>query len=214
MIQEAQFVNPQNSHNGGNLFSSKVGGVSGCGGSPDSSCALKGAGIFNMVKTGGKKTRKTRKINKRRHKGGNGFGFSKSQSLLATTSGVRGAVFDKYINNGQISDTNMGTSSQSGGKKRRISTTKYKRKSLKKRKTRKNIKNKKTIKNRKNRKTKIHKKSSHKQKGGYSQYMSGVANSFGYSTGGVLSNNESALANPTPVTPYSDCRDNYNHFKL
>jgi hypothetical protein len=51
-----------------------------------------------------------------------------------------------------------------------------------------------------------------KQRGGYSQWMSNVAYTPSYSTGGHLSANESALANPVPYQPTNNCVDNYNHY--
>ena len=133
IIQNAGLVNPQNSHFSNPGFSSKVGGVSGCGGSPNSQC---------------------------------------------------------------------------GGKRRTKRSTKNKRKVNKKKRTVKKRKNS------KRRKTKVHKKRQHKQKGGYSQYMSNVANTHGYALGGQLNPVNSSLASPPPVTPYSDCRENYNHFNF
>ena len=257
IIQNAGLVNPQNSHFSNPGFSSNVGGVSGCGGSPNSPSALRGEGIFSMGKTGGKTLRKGNKSRgnksrgKKGHRGGNGYGFSQSQLPIAATSGVHGAhgaVFDKYESVGQNSDTNMGASSQTGGygtggnpyyaynpkgddnlsvyagsgyppisrelnsqcggKRRTKRSTKNKRKVNKKKRTVKKRKNS------KRRKTKVHKKRQHKQKGGYSQYMSNVANTHGYALGGQLNPANSSLASPPPVTPYSDCRDNYNHFNF
>jgi hypothetical protein len=49
-------------------------------------------------------------------------------------------------------------------------------------------------------------------KGGYSQYQNNQPFSMGYSVGGVLGANESALANPGPIKAYNDVVDNYNHF--
>jgi len=51
-----------------------------------------------------------------------------------------------------------------------------------------------------------------RQHGGYSQYMSNVAYTPSYSTGGQLSANESALANPVPFKVMNTCVDNYNHY--
>lgn len=65
-------------------------------------------------------------------------------------------------------------------------------------KTKKNV-------NRKNKRTK-------KQRGGYSQFMSNIAYTPSYSTGGQLSANESALANPVPYQVTNNCVDNYNHY--
>jgi hypothetical protein len=35
---------------------------------------------------------------------------------------------------------------------------------------------------------------------------------MGYSTGGVLSASQSALANPVPFKPYNSAIDNYSHY--
>jgi hypothetical protein len=50
-----------------------------------------------------------------------------------------------------------------------------------------------------------------RQRGGYSQYMSNVPYTPSYSTGGPLSANLSALANPVPYQPTNNCVDNYNY---
>jgi hypothetical protein len=50
------------------------------------------------------------------------------------------------------------------------------------------------------------------QRGGYSQYLSNVASTPGYSAGGImLSSNESALANPVPFTPTNTCMNSWKH---
>lgn len=48
--------------------------------------------------------------------------------------------------------------------------------------------------------------------GVYQQYMSNVPYTPAYSTGGILSAANSALANPVPYQPYNNCQDNYNHY--
>lgn len=70
---------------------------------------------------------------------------------------------------------------------------------------RRNVKKSKKSVSRKNRRTK-------RQRGGYSQYMSNIAYTPSYSTGGNLTSNESALANPVPYQPTNNCVDNYNHY--
>jgi hypothetical protein len=58
-----------------------------------------------------------------------------------------------------------------------------------------------------------HRRGTRKQRGGYSQYMSNVPTNASYSTGGHLSPNLSALANPPIIkTITNNCVDNYNHF--
>ena len=57
----------------------------------------------------------------------------------------------------------------------------------------------------------MRRKGSKRQRGGYSQYMSNVPYTPSYSTGGVLSPNLSALANPVPYQPTNNCVDNYNY---
>ena len=55
----------------------------------------------------------------------------------------------------------------------------------------------------------------HQRGGMYPQYGSNVPNTPTYSTGGVLSPDSSALANPVPYNVTSqnvNCVDNYNHF--
>jgi hypothetical protein len=128
LVAQASLVNSQNAHFSNPGFSSKVGAVSGCGGSTTSALALEQEGVYNMVKTGGKKRgkrgskqRKSKMTRNRVYKGGDGYGFSNDQSL-AETSGVHGAHLAEtksYISNKVDSDTNMGASSgnplQNGG---------------------------------------------------------------------------------------------------
>jgi len=57
-----------------------------------------------------------------------------------------------------------------------------------------------------------HRRGTRRQRGGYSQYMSNVPFTPSYSTGGELSPNLSALANPVPHLQTNNCQDNYNHF--
>jgi hypothetical protein len=52
-----------------------------------------------------------------------------------------------------------------------------------------------------------------RQRGGYSQYQNNQPFYNSYSVGGVLSANESALANPAPIYKISNnAVDNYNHY--
>ena len=84
LVQSAGLVNSQNAHFSNPGFSSKVGAVSGCGGS-GSDLSLQQKGLYQVVKTGGKRkghSRKGKKMN-----GGNSYGFSQTQEL-ASTSGV------------------------------------------------------------------------------------------------------------------------------
>jgi hypothetical protein len=114
LVQSAGLVNPQNAHFSNPGFSSRVGAVSGCSGT-DSALALQQKGLYQVVKTGGKRNKRK----SRRMKGGNGYGFSQNQSL-SSTSGVNSngsvhiASITKYENNGINSDTNMNASKQSG----------------------------------------------------------------------------------------------------
>ena len=116
LVQSAGLVNSQNAHFSNPGFSSRVGAVSGCSGT-DSALALQQKGLYQMVKTGGK--RKSRRMKSRRMRGGNGYGFSQNQSL-SSTSGVNSngsvhiAGITKYENNGINSDTNMNASKQAG----------------------------------------------------------------------------------------------------
>ena len=82
-----------------------------------------------------------------------------------------------------------------------------------KRKSRKSRKSKKSKKSRKSKKSKKSKKVKRRQRGGYSQYMSNVANSHIYSTGAPpsLSASQSALASPPPYTPKNDCLNTWKH---
>lgn len=51
-----------------------------------------------------------------------------------------------------------------------------------------------------------------KMKGGYSQFNSDIANTQGYGVGGLLPASQLGLANPPPIIPYTNCRDNYSHY--
>lgn len=283
LVEQASLVNSQNAHFSNPGFSSKVGAVSGCGGSTSSGLALEQEGVYNMVKTGGKKRgkrgskqRKGKPSRKRMYKGGDGYGFSNDQSL-AETSGVHGAHLAEtksYTSNKIESETNMGASSgnplqnggnndlsygtggnpyygfqstgeslstfagagyapitkglnsqcssvpqsMEGGKRKMRKSTTHKKKSHKKKSHKKKSSKKKSHK-KKSHKKKSHKKKSGKkshrkgQKGGYSQYMSNIANTPGYSTGAppALSSNNSALASPPPITPTNNCMNSWKH---
>jgi hypothetical protein len=257
LVQSAGLVNSQNAHFSNPGFSSKVGAVSGCGGS-GSDLSLQQKGLYQVVKTGGKRKGRSRKGKKL--KGGNSYGFSQTQSLASTSgvnqgSSVHLAEFTKQVNNGINSDTNMdaskqsnqsggsggdpngysygtggypyysykpsegenmsvfagsgyppisrGLNSQCGGKKRRSS----------KKRSHKNRSHKKRSPTRKQKAGKRKRASSHRQRGGYSQYMSNVANTPSYSTGAPpsLSASESALASPPPFTPKNDCLNSWKH---
>lgn len=55
----------------------------------------------------------------------------------------------------------------------------------------------------------------HSLRGGYSQYYNNFPNTPSYSVGGLLSSNNSALANPPPIQQLPNCTscvDNLNHF--
>jgi len=51
-----------------------------------------------------------------------------------------------------------------------------------------------------------------RQRGGQLQWMSNVAYTPSYSTGGYLAPANNALANPVPYQVTNNCVDNYNHF--
>ena len=223
LVQSAGLVNSQNAHFPNPGFSSKVGAVSGCGGSVNSALALEQKGLYQVVKTGGKKRghgkmSRTNRMSKK-YRGGNGYGFATSQNL-ASSSGVNSggsvhlAEFSKYENKGMSSDTNMDASKQSGGKvkkhssKKRMSHASKKRRSHSSKKRRSHSSKKRRSHSSKKRR---HSKK-HMQRGGYSQYLSNVANTPGYSAGGImLSSNESALANPVPFTPTNTCMNSWKH---
>lgn len=130
-------INPQNAHFSNPGFSSKVGAVTGCGGS-GSGLALQQKGLYQVVKTGGKRIKRSskgrskkshkrrtsthrRKRNKktRRMKGGVGHEFSKQQTLVEHSGvgaghSVHRAEHSSYEHNGINSDTNMNASTQAG----------------------------------------------------------------------------------------------------
>lgn len=103
-----------------------------------------------------------------------------------------------------------GLNSQCGGKKRtsRRNRTSKRKRTMKKKKT---MKKKNTLKKKKSKKSKKMKTRRRKSRQMGGQYMSNVANTHTYSTGGVLSSSESALATPTPFTPTNNCLDTWKH---
>jgi hypothetical protein len=92
-----------------------------------------------------------------------------------------------------------------GGKSRKMTLGNIKRRLTSILKIGKGKKSKKTV-TRRRRVT--HKRRQH---GGYTQYMSDVRYTPSYSTGGLLSPSNSALANPVPYQQMNNCVDNYNH---
>lgn len=102
-----------------------------------------------------------------------------------------------------------GLNSQCGGKKRasRRNRSSKRKRTMKKKKTMK----KNTLKRKKSKKSKKMKTRRRKSRQMGGQYMSNVANTHTYSTGGVLSSSESALATPTPFTPTNNCLDTWKH---
>ena len=257
LVLSPGLVNSQNAHFSNPGFSSKVGAVTGCSGS-GSELALQQKGLYQVVKTGGKRMRRTRKGSKRKGskrrsskrrsskrrsskrrrrsmKGGNGYGFSQHQNLVGV------GEFSKHENNGINSDTNMNTSKQggqAGGSS--FGTGGYPYYSYKpsagenlslfagsgyppmsrglnsqcggKRRGRKGKSRKGGRKGKSGKRTK-RRSSSKRQRGGYSQYMSNVANAHNYSTGAppALAVGSSALANPPPYTPSNDCLNTWKH---
>lgn len=269
LVLSPGLVNSQNAHFPNPGFSSKVGAVTGCGGS-GSELALQQKGLYQVVKTGGKRIRRTRKGRTRKgrrgkgkgskrksHKmmGGVGHEFSQQQTLVERSGvgaghSVHRGEHSTYEHNGINSDTNMnasmqsgqaggssfgtggypyysykpsdgenlslfagsgyppisrGLNSQCGGKRRGRKGKSRKGKSRKggrKGKSRKG-----------GRKRTKRRSSSKRQRGGYSQYMSNVANAHNYSTGAppVLTAGSSALANPSPHTPSNDCLNTWKH---
>jgi hypothetical protein len=215
LVHSAGLVNSQNAHFPNPGFSSKVGAVSGCGGSVNSELALQQKGLYQVVKTGGKRRGRGKMSRKNRmskkYRGGNGYGFAASQNL-ASSSGVNSggsvhlAEFSKYQNKGMSSETNMDASKQSGGKVRKYSSKKRMSRGGKKRMSC-GGKKKRSRSSKKRRNSK-----KHMQRGGYTQYLSNVASTPGYSAGGImLSSNESALANPVPFTPTNTCMNSWKH---
>jgi len=91
-------------------------------------------------------------------------------------------------------------------------TKRYMRHSKKKIKTMRNKLRAKYTRGKKNRTSKKQTRS-RKQRGGYAQYQNNMPLTPNYSLGGVLSSNNSSLANPPPISLNTgNCVDNYNHF--
>lgn len=262
LVLSPGLVNSQNAHFSNPGFSSKVGAVTGCSGS-GSELALQQKGLYQVVKTGGKRMRRTRKSrarkgSKRRShkmKGGVGHEFSQQQTL-AERSGVgaghsvhRGE-HSTYEHNGINSDTNMNASMQAGqAGGNSFGTGGYPYYSYKpmdgenlslfagsgyppisrglnsqcggkrKGKGRRSVRNKKSKKGGRKggkkggRKGTKRRTTTKRQRGGYSQYMSNVANAHNYSTGAppALTAGNSALASPPPYTPSNDCLNTWKH---
>ena len=255
LVLSPGLVNSQNAHFPNPGFSSKVGAVTGCGGS-GSELALQQKGLYQVVKTGGKRMRRTRKgrrgkgkgSKKKSHKmkGGVGHEFSQQQTLVERSGvgaghSVHRGEHSTYEHNGINSDTNMNASmqaGQAGGSS--FGTGGYPYYSYKpsdgenlslfagsgyppisrglnsqcggKRRGRKG-KSRKGKSKKGGRKRTKRRSSSKRQRGGYSQYMSNVANAHNYSTGAppVLTAGSSALANPSPHTPSNDCLNTWKH---
>jgi len=203
-------VNESNSHFSNPGFSSNVGAVTGCGGSGTELALQQQTGGKRMkkyrskkhkksVKKHVRKSRRTVRRKRRVHRGGYGHGFAEVQP-----SDMNGnATYTSYASLGQNSDTNMEASKQhnlTGGMRKRKSHGK--RKSRKSHKSHKSHKSK--MRRHSGKKRRSHKQG-HKQRGGYSQYMSNVPNSHGYSLGGTLNATNSGLASPSPFTPYNHC---------
>lgn len=257
LVLSPGLVNSQNAHFSNPGFSSKVGAVTGYSGS-GSELALQQKGLYQVVKTGGKRTRRTRKGSKRRSskrrsskrkgskrrrrtmKGGNGYGFSQHQNLVGV------GEFSKHENNGINSDTNMNTSKQGGQAggssfgtggypyysykpsdgenlslfagsgyppmSRGLNSQCGGKRRGRKGKSRKGKSKKGGRKGKSGKRTK-RRSSSKRQRGGYSQYMSNVANAHNYSTGAppALVVGNSALASPPPYTPSNDCLNTWKH---
>jgi hypothetical protein len=267
LVLSPGLVNSQNAHFSNPGFSSKVGAVTGCGGS-GSELALQQKGLYQVVKTGGKRMRRTRKGSRgkgsrgkgsrgkgskrksHKMKGGVGHEFSQQQTLVERSGvgaghSVHRGEHSTYEHTGINSDTNMnaskqagqaggssfgtggypyysykpsdgenlslfagsgcppisrGLNSQCGGKRRgrKGKSKKGGRKGKSKKGGRKRTKR---------------RSSSKRQRGGYSQYMSNVANAHNYSTGAppALTAGSSALANPPPYTPSNDCLNTWKH---
>ena len=266
LVLSPGLVNSQNAHFSNPGFSSKVGAVTGCSGS-GSELALQQKGLYQVVKSGGKRMRRTRsskrkgskrrsskrrsskrrsskrKGSKRRRrtmKGGNGYGFSQHQNLVGV------GEFSKHENNGINSDTNMNTSKQGGQAggssfgtggypyysykpsdgenlslfagsgyppmSRGLNSQCGGKRRGRKGKSRKGKSKKGGRKGKSGKRTK-RRSSSKRQRGGYSQYMSNVANAHNYSTGAppALVVGNSALASPPPYTPSNDCLNTWKH---
>jgi hypothetical protein len=91
-------------------------------------------------------------------------------------------------------------------------TKRYMRHNKKKIQTLKNKLRAKYTRSKKNRTARKH-KHSRRQRGGYAQYQNNMPLTQNYSLGGVLSSNNSSLANPPPISLNTgNCVDNYNHF--
>ena len=206
-------VNESNSHFSNPWFSSNEGAVTGCGGSGTELALQQQTGGKRMkkyrskkhkksVKKHVRKSRRTVRRKRRVHRGGYGHGFAEVQP-----SDMNGnATYTSYASLGQNSDTNMEASKQhnlTGGMRKRKSHGK--RKSRKSRKSHKSHKSHKSKMRRHSGKKRRSHKQGHKQRGGYSQYMSNVPNSHGYSLGGTLNATNSGLASPSPFTPYNHC---------
>tara|TARA_B110000285_G_scaffold82282_2_gene94744 strand:+ start:133 stop:828 length:696 start_codon:yes stop_codon:yes gene_type:complete len=217
LVQSVGLVNSQNAHFSNPGFSSKVGAVTGCGGS-GSELALQQKGLYQVVQGGGKRMKKRRskkhgskkhgskkhkKSSKNRrsvrrksrvHRGGYGHGFAENQPDDMNGN----ATHVSYSSTHQSHPAAMESHKLSGGMR--------KRKSHNKRKS--HTKGKKTS---NKRRTGGKKRRSHRQRGGYSQYMSNVANAHNYSLGGELTSKDSALASPPPFTPNNDCLNSWKH---
>ena len=171
------YVNATNSHFNPNLYSS-TGAVTGCPGSPSNVAAVNGNPGYAIYPS----------------KGGSGkvyYGYSKSASL-GTNHHLKGSYAP------------VTRSIHKGGKRKRRLTKKMNRR---KRRTRTRTRRRTLHKKKSHRRKSTHKRRrKRRHRGGYSQYLSNVPFSQGYSSPAKLSHSNNALANPIPFKPYNHCR--------
>jgi len=129
-----------------------------------------------------------------------------NNAQAAAASAIKGGARSKTLRR-KIKNIANNYKKMKGGKSRKMTLGSIKRRLAKiiklGKSKRHQYKSKKTV-SRRRRGTK-------RQRGGYSQYMSNVPYTPSYSTGGPLSANLSALANPVPYQPTNNCVDNYNY---
>tara|TARA_B000000557_G_scaffold231765_1_gene205285 strand:+ start:389 stop:961 length:573 start_codon:yes stop_codon:yes gene_type:complete len=165
--------------------------------------------VLNGGRRRNKNNRRTRNKN-RRQRGG-------AQALNETNARYESHVGHES-DNALFKGMRPVTKSLIGGKKRRNRRNRSSRRRRSRhqrrmnggRRTRKNRNQRKRNRNQRN--SRRNRNKNRKQQGGsYRQYMSNIAMTPSYSVGGVVGKNDSALANPPPITRTDNCVNEYKH---
>ncbi len=169
--------------------------------------------VLNGGRRKNKNNRRTRNKNKNKNKRQRGG----SQALNETNARYESRV-DNETDNALFKGMRPVTKSLVGGKKRRNRRnrssrhrrSRHQRRMNGGRRTRKN-RNQRNQRNSRRNRNRNRNKNRKQQGGSYRQYMSNIAMTPSYSVGGVVGKNDSALANPPPITRTDNCVNEYKH---